>query len=395
MSRPAIRSLAVPATLALLAGACRSPDYGRPLGPGEPALLKVDIAKLDLPLAEEWSAREEILPALDNSIFWTRRKHAQQFFPMAGIDHARALASLERVRELLATSADGAEFASRFRTEFDAYKSAGWNGKGGGVLFTGYCTPILQGSLEKTPRFRHPLYALPPDLVKDKEGKTLGWRTAGGLVPYPSRSAIEGSGLLDGQGLELAWLEDPVDAYVAHVNGSAFIHLPDGTLHRLGYAGKNGRPYTSLGRELVLDGVVPKGKMNLSAIRTWAASAAPESLYDYLHRNESFVFFQPIAGNPHGSLDVEVTAQRSLATDKTLFPRGALVFVDADEIPGPYGGTMPLRRLMFDQDTGGAIRTAGRADVYFGVGDEAEELAGRVQSEGQLYYFFLKERPQP
>lgn len=387
---PSLRHLIAPlALLASLAGACRTPDYTRPLGPGEPALIRVDLERLDLPLEQEWHARESILPALENSIAWTRRPHAERFFPAAGIDHTRALASLERFHELLLESHDAAEFARRFEAEFDAYVSAGWNGRGGGVLFTGYCTPLLPGNLERTPRYRYPLYAKPDDLEKDSAGKTLGWRTVGGLVPFPSRRAIEANGLFEDRGLELVWLEDPLDAYIAHVNGSAFVELPDGELFRLGYSAKNGRPYRSLGAELVLAGEIPAERMSLRAIRDWAAATPREEVIELLRANESYVFFQPIDGNPHGSLDVEVTGERSLATDKTLFPRGALVFVDA-EVPDRNGRMAPFRKLLFDQDTGGAIRTAGRADIYLGVGPEAEERAGHVQSEGQLYYFFLK-----
>jgi membrane-bound lytic murein transglycosylase A len=385
MKRPLLTIL-----LVLPLAACRAtPDYGRPLEPGQPALQLVALEALDLPIAKEWAAREEIVPALERSIAWTRRRHAEQFFPMAGIEHARALASLERFRDLLLFSENATEFERSIRAEFDAYASAGWDSHGGGVFFTGYCTPLLRGSLVRTPRFRYPLYAKPPDLEKNKEGKTLGWRTAGGLVPFPTRASIERRGLLENRDLELAWLEDPIDAYIAHVNGSAFIELPNGDLHRLGYSAKNGRAYASLGKALIEAGTVPAEEMNLDAIRKWASSAPTEAVMELMHANESYVFFQPIMGNPHGSLDVEVTAERSIATDKTLFPRGALVFVDA-ELPGRFSDPRPFRQFLFDQDTGGAIQTAGRADIYFGIGDEAEARAGNVKAPGQMYYFFLK-----
>jgi membrane-bound lytic murein transglycosylase A len=180
------------------------------------------------------------------------------------------------------------------------------------------------------------------------------------------------------------WLADPIDAYLAHVNGSAFLELSDGRLFRVGYAGKNGRPYASLGRELQADGKIAQGEANLQAIRAWARGASPEELQEYLDRNQSYVFFTPIDGNPHGSLDVEVTAGRTIATDKRLFPRAGLVYAS-----GPADAPS-LNRFLFDQDTGGAIRTAGRADLYLGIGPEAEELAGRTRVEGQLYYLFLK-----
>ena len=381
-----------PCTLALLLAlvACKStPDYTRVLPDGATALIPLGPKDPRPAVAAQWEEREEILPALDLSIAWTKRPHAPRFFPQAGITHERALRSLERFREILTSSASAEDFGKALESEFQIYKSAGWDGAGGGVLFTAYCTPILRGSREASAEYRYPLYALPPDLEKERDGSVRGWETSFGLLPtYPSRGAIEAGGLLANRGLELAWLADPIDAYLAHVNGSAFIELPDGSELRLGYAGKNGRPYHSLGKELESDRKIPKGQANLRAIREWAAGASEEELHDYLSRNQSYVFFQPIEGTPHGSLDVEVTAGRSIATDKTLFPRGALTFVEAK--PGTATDA-PAGRLYFDQDTGGAIRTAGRADLYLGIGPEAEELAGRTKLEGQLYYFFLKE----
>jgi membrane-bound lytic murein transglycosylase A len=255
------------------------------------------------------------------------------------------------------------------------------------VLFTAYCTPILKGSLTRSGEFRHPLYARPENLLRGADGVIQGWETPFGRLPrYPSRSAIEASGMLAGS--ELVWLADPIDAYLAHVNGSAFIELPDGALLRLGYAGKNGRPYRSLGKELEADGKIPRGKVSLGAIREWAARASEEELDDYLGRNQSYVFFTPIEDDPHGSLDVPVTPGRTIATDKSLFPRAALTFASGpSDAPG-------MNRFLFDQDTGGAIQSAGRADLYLGIGREAEEAAGRLRIEGQLYYLFLREEPE-
>ncbi len=363
-------------------------DYSRQLPPGADALLPLGPDEPAPDLRQTWLDREDVRAALDQSLTWTRRKHAPNTFPTAGITHPRALASLERFRELLVTSPDADTFVSAVAAEFQVYKSAGWDGKGGGVLFTGYCTPILRGSLSASTEYSHPLYALPEDLVKAPDGRILGRRVGATLEPYPTRQAIEANALLANQGLELVWLADPIDAYIAHVNGSAFVELPDRSMLKLGYAGKNGREYTSLGKELIEAGEVPKDRMNLASIRAWARSK-PEQVEDYLNRNDSYVFFTPIDGNPHGSLDVPVTGMRSVATDKTLFPRAAITFVDA-ALPTPGGQVRPFHQLMFDQDTGGAIRTAGRADLYLGVGPEAERISGATQAEGQLYYYFLK-----
>lgn len=381
--------LALP--LALIACKSTGPDYDLALPDGAPALLPLeDVSHLDF--GPEWDDRHDVAAALDRSLTWTRREHAEQFFPVAGIDHDRALRSLVRMRELLLESRGRAAFDAAVKEEFQVYVSAGWDGRGGGVLFTGYCTPLLPGSTTPDETYRWPLYGLPSDLVKGKHGEILGWDTRAGLLPFPSRGAIEAGALLLDRGLELVWLRDPVDAYIAHVNGSAFIELPDGQLARFGYAGKNGRAYTSLGRELIDDGVVPADQMNLAAVREWGRTTEESVVVSYLHRNASYVFFQPIEGNPHGSLDFPVQAERSIATDKSLFPRGAALFVTA-ELPSRADPDRiePFQRLAFDQDTGGAIRTAGRGDIYLGIGPEAEARAGRVYSAGQLYYLFLRE----
>jgi membrane-bound lytic murein transglycosylase A len=399
--KPHLAALLLVAPVAGLLPGCRTtPDYTRPLPDGWPALLPLEPGEPRPELGQEWYAREDLLPALERSIEWTRRPHARQFFPIEGISHERALASLERFKEILLDSEGPADFEQHLEREFTIYKSAGWDGRGGGVLFTGYFTPILEGSTTADAGHRWPLYALPPDLAKGPQGEILGRRLPdGSLEPYPTRRAIEAGALLQGQGLELVWLADPLDAFIAHVNGSAFVRVADGSILRLGYAGKNGQEYTSLGQELVADGKLSADEVSLPGIRAWAADH-PDELDEYLRRNDSYVFFTPIDGNPRGSLNVEVSAGRSLATDKSIFPRGALVFVDT-RLPAGGGREVPYERFLLDQDTGGAIRTAGRGDIYLGVGDEAGQLAGRTKAEGQLYYLFLSEqalealRPRP
>ena len=385
------RILGSAAVLPLALVACATtPDYNQALPPGASALIPLGPGESLPDFGREWERREELLPALQRSIDWTRREHAKGFFPIEGVSHSRALESLLRFQELLESSYGPEEFQRAVGEEFTVYRSAGWDGRGGGVLFTAYCTPILRGSLEESPMYRYPLYATPPDLVKARDGSILGWDTGAGTLPhYPTRRTIEARGLLRGQGLELVWLRDPIDAFLAHVNGSAFIELDTGELLRLGYSAKNGRAYTSLGKELEGDGQIERA--SLQAIRDWAATQPEDVVLEYLHRNASYVFFIPITGNPHGSLDVEVTAERSIATDKSLFPRGAITFVDA-KVPGAAGGgEEAFQRFLMDQDTGGAIRTAGRADLYLGIGPEAEGRAGRTKSEGQLYYLFLRD----
>jgi len=387
----------LPPLLTLLAAAspaCRAPsepapDYDRPLPYGAEALIPLGPDEPAPDLGHVWVEREAVAPALEHSLRWTRQQNAERYFPIAGITRERALRSLERFQELLEETQGPEEFGRSVRDQFQFFKSAGWDSRGGGVLFTGYCTPILAGSRQASAAYPYPLYGLPPDLEKAPDGTILGQRTEAGLRPYPTRGVIEANHLLEDKGLELVWLRDPIDAFIAHVNGSAIVELDDGSECRFGYAGKNGRSYTSLGGELVKDGRIDAQDLNLAAIRRWAGSH-PDEVQGYLHRNDSYVFFTPIDGNPRGSLNVPVTGGRTLATDKSLFPRAALTYVDTT-LPLASGGRAVFRQLMFDQDTGGAIRTAGRADIYLGIGREAERRAGATRSEGQLYYLFLRE----
>lgn len=395
------------ALLITLLAACTTPDYGRPLPDGAPALLPLRKGETRPDFRRDWAARDEIEIALARSIEWFGRPSSKEHFPVEGITHARALASLVHFRELLQTTGSAEEFDGRVALEFDIYKSAGWNAKGGGVLFTGYCTPILQGSMTADAVYAHPLYALPDDLVKGKQGEILGQKQAGGgVAPYPTRAAIEASGMLRGRNLELVYLKDPLDAFIAHVNGSAVIELSDGTERRFGYHGKNGREYKSLGKLLVADGHIKAADVSLQTIREWGA-VHPEQLVEYINQDDSFVFFLEIDGDPKGSLNVDVTGGRTLATDKALFPRGGVVFIDVD-VPDRKGvvgffkrlfswgkketfATQVYDRVMLDQDTGGAIRTAGRADIYMGIGPDAEWIAGRTKNPGQMYYLFVKD----
>lgn len=377
----------------LLTTSCRTPapDYGRALPPGWPALLRVTSATQWPDLSSDWRHREELLPALDRSIAWFTNPSSQQFYPMEGITHERAYASLTRFRELLMECHSAYSFRWNVENEFELYKSAGWDGRGGGVLFTAYCTPIFDGSLTESEAYCHPLYGTPDDLVKGDAGKILGRVTEAGLMePYPTRRAIEAGALLEGRGLELIWLTTPMDAFIAHVNGSAFVRLPDGNMARFGYGANNGHEYTSLGRELVAAGELEEERLSLPAIRSWAREN-PGRVMEYLQRNDRYVFFSEIDGNPSGSLGFEVTASRTLATDKAIFPRGGVTYVDTPAGWAKMRSGVEIHHTLMDQDTGGGIRTAGRADIYLGIGDDAEALAGDTLVEGQLYYLFLRE----
>jgi len=366
------------------------PDYARPLPPGSAALRKLeDPAHWPDIRAAYADKGPGLIKALDRSIPWFTAPSTLAWFPVEGITHDQARASVLALRRLLTESTSPEHFEAEFRRVFDAYESVGWDGQGS-VFFTGYFAPVFPASRERTDRFRYPIYRRPDDLATDpKTGAPQGRQLADGSVgPYPTRAEIARSDML--AGLELAWLEDSLSAYLVHVNGSARFDLPDGTTMHVGYAGKTDRPYTSLGQSMVAAGLLRSQDLNLAAIRR-AYAKDPARIESLMLRNQSFVFFREADGDnwPAGSLGFPVVAERSLATDKKIFPRGGLVLVDTSSV-GRGTAQRDYRRFMLDQDTGGAIRAPGRADIFMGTGREAESLAGEQKAQGRLYYFFLK-----
>lgn len=367
-------------------------DYSTPLPPGTPALERVTDRALIHHLAEAAYESNDamLIEALGGSRKWFRKPSAKTHFPMDGIRYERAQATVDSLLELLRTDPTRDEFVSAIENNYDFYRSVGWNGDGT-VLFTGYCSLEFDASREQTSQFKYPLYRRPDDLVTDeKTGKPLGRRLDDErVVPYPTRREIEESDLLAGN--ELVYLASPLDAYVVHVNGSARLRLRDGSRMYVGYAGKTDREYRSLGEAMVKRRLLTPGGLSLKSIRDYFRDDTTE-LNDLLYENESFVFFTEYSeGNwPAGSLNIRVTEKRTLATDKSIFPRGGPVLVDT-MIPTYSGRLKPFTRILVDQDTGGAIKAPGRADIYIGQGKAAQILAGRQKQEGRMYYLFLRE----
>lgn len=234
------------------------------------------------------------------------------------------------------------------------------------ALFTGYYEPLLDGSPVRTPRFAFPIYARPPEL---RDG-TL----------YLSRSEIE-SGALRGRGLELAWLEDPVDVFFLQIQGSGRVRFADGRVMRVGYAGQNGHPYRSVGTELVRRGTYTASQVSARTIRGWV-KANPGPGNALLDHNPSYVFFRRLPNlaadkGPIGAMGRSITPLRSVAVDPAHNILGAPVWIEK-------GGARPMHRLMVAQDTGGAIKGAQRADIYFGTGDRAGDAAGEVKDGGRM-----------
>lgn len=330
--------------------------------------------------------RAALIAAIDHSLAYLRSPKAAEAYaryPVPGVTRDRVQRSLVRFRELLRTTRSAQELQAAVRREFVLYESVGKDGQGT-VAFTGYFEPTYVASRVPTEAFRYPLYRLPPNLGQ--------WPK-----PHPTRYQLEGPDGLRGaqgrlKGLEIVWLRDRLEAFLIQVQGSARLQLTDGTTMTVGYAGRTDYPYSSIGRELVNDGKVRLEDLTLPVLISYFQQN-PAALNFYLPRNRRFVFFKETNGAPAtGSLSVPVTAERSIATDKSLMPPGALALIHT-EIPPASGAEAaqgPVSRFVLDQDTGGAIQGAGRVDIFMGTGQQAGDRAGLINGTGQLYYLLLK-----
>ncbi|KIC27845.1 MULTISPECIES: murein transglycosylase A [unclassified Leisingera] len=238
---------------------------------------------------------------------------------------------------------------------------------GNPALFTGYFEPELTGSRYPTGRFRYPVYKMPPEA-----------RATDQWLP---RRDILSSDVMQGRGLEIAWVDDPVELFFLQIQGSGRIRLPDGSTIRVGYGGANGHPYKSIGKELVRRGVYNAHQVSAQVIKSWVRRN-PADGKELLFHNPSYVFFREVrkvaaSKGPLGAMNRSVTPMRTIAADPAYTPLGAPVWVEKD-------GHLPLRRLMVAQDTGSAIKGAQRADIFVGTGDAAGETAGTMKDPGRM-----------
>ena len=244
------------------------------------------------------------------------------------------------------------------------------------AFLTGYYEPVVSGSLERTEAFTEPVFARPADLDQ--------------ISPYPTRAEIEAMGLARFQ--PLLWLADAIEVFMVQVQGSAAVDLGDGRRVRLTYAGRNGQPYSSIGRALIEAGEIAPDEMSLARLKQWVrdrGQAPGQPGRALLHRNLSYIFFSmdespARAQGPIGGAGVPLTPLRSVAVDRNLWPYGLPVFVDA-VLPGVDGGLSPFQRLMVGQDTGSAILGPARLDLFMGSGDQAGAVAGNIRHRAGLY----------
>jgi len=267
-------------------------------------------------------------------------------------------------------------------------------------LFTGYFEIELKGSWLRKEPYTTPIYERPPELVEANLGafknslkgqKLQGKVVAGQFMPFEDRGDIE-AGALSGRGLELIWVDSPIDAFFLHVQGSGRVMMDDGTIIRIGYAARNGHPYYSIGQELIKMGELKRERVSMQSIRSWLQDH-PRKAAQLMATNRSFIFFRIIDGGlksigkqhgPVGAQGVTLTPGRSLAVDRSHIPLGTPIWLDTTD---PVNTNEPLRRLVVAQDTGSAIKGPVRGDLFWGFGDMAATKAGLMKQTGR--YFLL------
>lgn len=329
-----------------------------------------------------------LLTAIDHSLQYLETDKAAkdyQDYGVPSITRSRVIRSLHRFRQLVVRAKSPGALEAAVKREFQFYQSVG-NDQQGNVDFTGYYEATYSASRTPTAEYRYPLYRAPADFKQ--------WPQ-----PHPTRVDLEGKDGLQGsqgrlKGLELVWLRDRLQAFLVQVQGSARLRMTDGTELSVGYAGKTDYPYTSIGKSLVKDGKFTLEELSLPLLIAYFQKN-PQDLDQYIPRNQSFVFFRETFGAPPtGSLSVPVTAERSIATDKSIMPPGALALIRTSL---PYYNEQQqleqreVSRFVLDHDTGSAIKGPGRVDVFMGTGPKAEARAGVMTGSGQLYYLLLKD----
>ncbi len=382
---------------------CVPPPPKEPFRKEEPP---VRLGEEILPLTDDGD-RKSLLAAIDKSLEFLEKKISGGNLsgPLPGsfgsfFTPGKTRRTLKLFRDIYFFSADQSELERKVNEKF-AFIGKPEEDMGQRLLLTGYYEPVLEGSLEPREGYRYPIYRLPDDLVEIRNGNSsfgngngnrkIGRMERGDWVPYHSREEIDSQGILRGKGYELAWLKDPWERFVLHIQGSGQIRTCDGKLFRVGYAGSNGRPYRGIGQYLVKMGCFPEKDLSLRRVREFIREN-PERAEEIFNQNERYIFFRSIEGGegPYGSLGVSLTAGRSIATDHRVYPQGALAYLIARQPVlnggGRTIGKAPLRRFVLNQDTGAAMKGSCRVDFFWGTGEKAGLMAGELRDEGKIYF---------
>ncbi|MBF0103406.1 MAG: murein transglycosylase A [Desulfobacterales bacterium] len=293
------------------------------------------------------------------------------------------------------------EFNHLIKTYFNVYQSEGTDFSKK-VLFTGYYEPFLRGSRKRIEPYIFPIYPCPDDMIKidlsmfsDKySGETITGRFTGKtVIPYYDRRQIDLDSKYETEHKPILWVDDPIDLFFLHIQGSGKVVLPDKTTLNVLYHCANARAYVSIGKLLIDQGKIPKENMSMQALKAYLRSH-PQELNDILHANPSYVFFRIEKNGPVGNLQIQLTQGRSIATDQRFFPKASLAFIQTEkpiiDSQGKITAWQHFGRFALNQDTGGAIKGPGRCDIFWGNGQQAEITAGHLQHRGELFLVILK-----
>ncbi len=374
----------------------------------------LDSSKLILPLPseiEDWDgkksfeddlATEGLSEAIENHLEVLAYQDPNKILPMGNkqITVQKIILTLEAFLDLLNQNLSTEEFAHEIEENFQLIQT----GKGNNLeaLFTGYYTPVIPASRTPSPEFRYPIYRKPRQLSKNR--LFVRQRIPGNPYaklkfvdgPNYTREDIDGFNALKNSGLEIAWLQNEMERYFLHIQGSGILEFPNGELKGVQFAGTNGYRYESVGKRMLKEGALSPSEGSMQGIKKHF-NERPQDIPKYLYKNKRYIFFEFSDGTPRGSSGTPVIANRSIATDTSIYPQGGLAFISSRKPVLDESGKIinwePFTRFVINQDTGSAIKGLGRVDLYFGIGKQAGQLAGRYMQKGDLYFLLLKDKP--
>lgn len=352
-----------------------------------------------------------LVRSLDNSL-----QYLERVLPTIPFNFGTQVYTAKEIKESIIDFRDklketglSPEFFAYVRKNYTFYKSGARS-----ALFTGYYEARLKGSLTPSETYRYPLYKKPDSLYRidlsqfpfydeykseiKNLPKILKARIAENktILPYYSRDEIDYEQKLKKEKLEIVWIDDPVDVFFLQIQGSGVVELDSGKLLRVNYAESNGHPYRAIGRLLLERGALTKDNVSMQSIRQYLHEH-PEEMKEIFNYNPSYVFFRTVDQGPMGFIQVPLTPYRSIALDHRLFPRGALCYIETEcpvfDEKGELKEWQEHRGFVLNQDTGGAIRSPRRIDLFTGMGDESELVAGHMKREG-TFYFLIKKRAE-
>jgi len=389
-------------TFALLVSSCKPKPMVKPKPPTRENAMEL-ISSWSYPDFLDDMTYNGLEDSLLQSLSYLNKIPADRQF-IFGKDQYNArhmIKSLQHFLDYIKTRPPRQDLKKFIQSDYRIYRSVGRNGEGE-VLYTGYYEPLLKGSLVRSDRYRFPIYTRPRDLItidlslfhkKFRGEKIIGRYTNQSVVPYYDRSEIETGGVLEDKAEALAWAEDPVDVFFLQIQGSGKVQLENGNVFNVHYQATNGRPYRSIGKLLIDEEKISVADMSMQKIREYLNNH-PEEIDTVLNYNPSYVFFIIEPNGPLGNINVKLTPGRSIALDRRIFPSAALAFIETEkpliDDAGQIHSWQRFSRFVLNQDTGGAIKGPGRADLFWGNGPYAEIAAGHLKHTGELYFLVLK-----